>query len=301
MPDVKLQEVLETPEIVLDLSSSEVVNLLLSMKSGWGSSFYEEIGEVPYIMVLGDLHGDFSSLRKPLRRFIEDEDVHLVALGDYTDRSAVPGGSVVTAMVMLALKRTYPQRVVLLQGNHENYYLFPFVPYDLPGEVEEVWGREKEAQGILYVLSSILADLPVIAVARCGVVFTHGGILKDNIPLKRGDSHRDVEGCVGHERYREAMYGLLWGGPKGYARHVVAPGANYSEEELKSFLKRFNSVIHIRGHDPYLNGRFLFSQRDVTITSFGEWGLYCLFEGDRMIEKETVRSRIRLYSTSERG
>lgn len=296
-----LEEILENPGIILDFSSREVVDLLLGFRRGWKSTFCERVGAVPYIMVLGDLHGDYTALKKPLRRFLEDEEIHLVAVGDYTDRAPVPGGSVVTALTMLALKKMYPQRVILLQGNHENYYLFPFAPYDLPGEVEEVWGMERDAQGILYVLSSILVELPVIAFADCGVVFTHGGIVKEHISLNGRGSHKEVEEVLGPEKYREVMYSLLWGGPKGYARHVVAPGANYSEEELEVFLKRFNSVIHIRGHDPYLNGRFLFSQKDLTITSFGGWGLYCLFEGDKMIDKESIRSRIRLYSTHDTG
>jgi len=125
-----------------------------------------------------------------------------------------------------------------------------------------------------------------------GVLFTHGGLIQER--LKEDVGHRETEKERGEDWYRKAMYSLLWGGPKGYGQHY-APGADYSEDDLMKALRPYNAIVHIRGHDPGLSGRFLFSQRDLTITSFGRNGLYCLIEGEGKLRKDSILSSLKLY------
>ena len=79
-------------------------------------------------VIVGDLHGDIESLIHILKetKFIEkadkNEDFLLIFLGDYGDRGTF---SAEVYYVVLKLKLMYPDKILLMRGNHEG-------PQDLP-------------------------------------------------------------------------------------------------------------------------------------------------------------------------
>ena len=70
-----------------------------------------------YLIVAGDLHGDYSSYQKILDYFNPKND-YLVFLGDYADRGN-HGMAVLRGVTRLIQK--YPNHVIALKGNHEDY------------------------------------------------------------------------------------------------------------------------------------------------------------------------------------
>ena len=86
-------------------------------------------------IVVGDVHGDLESLKHILKdsNFVEHaeagEDVLLIFLGDYGDRGI---HSLEVYYVVLKLKQMFPERVVLLRGNHEGPDDLLASPHDLP-------------------------------------------------------------------------------------------------------------------------------------------------------------------------
>ena len=127
-------------------------------------------------IVVGDIHGDLESLYHILRetdfltRAGEGEPVYLVMLGDYGDRGA---RSPEVYYVILELKSSLPENVVLLRGNHEGPPDLLAIPHDLPYHMAQKFGPEgREAYRAVVELWDALH---VAAVVEGSLVMLHGG------------------------------------------------------------------------------------------------------------------------------
>ena len=71
------------------------------------------------VVVIGDVHGQFYDLHEILKKFYDanDQSQKLLFLGDYVDRGAW-GTEIV--LLLFTLKIKYPDRILLLRGNHES-------------------------------------------------------------------------------------------------------------------------------------------------------------------------------------
>lgn len=69
--------------------------------------------------MIGDVHGQFYDLHEILKKFFELDDpkAKILFLGDFVDRGAW-GTEIV--LLLFTLKIKYPDRVLLLRGNHES-------------------------------------------------------------------------------------------------------------------------------------------------------------------------------------
>ncbi|MCK4870919.1 MAG: metallophosphoesterase [Gammaproteobacteria bacterium] len=74
------------------------------------------------LRIASDGHGNFSDFSLLIINFLRDvyagKNVNLIFLGDYVDRG---GCSLETLLLVMLLQRYYPERVILLRGNHETY------------------------------------------------------------------------------------------------------------------------------------------------------------------------------------
>ncbi len=106
------------------------------------------------IRVQGDLHGDIHSLLALLGQLnesggldgftVRDPDLHLVFLGDYTDRGMFGTEVIYT---LLRLKLASPDRVHMVRGNHEDLSLI--ARYGFLAEGRGKYGRAFDAAKIL--------------------------------------------------------------------------------------------------------------------------------------------------------
>ena len=67
------------------------------------------------ILVIGDVHGCFHTLKSMIEQHRQEPDL-LVQLGDVIDRGNFSGE---TVQFLQKLQQLYPQRVIVLRGNHE--------------------------------------------------------------------------------------------------------------------------------------------------------------------------------------
>ncbi|MGA8302603.1 MAG: metallophosphoesterase [Thermoplasmata archaeon] len=208
-------------------------------------------------IVFGDTHGDWRSTLEVVREFLVPGGGPrcLVGLGDYIDRPPrdCDSGSVVNAVLLLDLAARYPDRVVLVQGNHETSRRIPVLPHSLAEEVDELWGPQEDRYTRLQAL---LERGPLAAATANGAYFAHAGFPRGPLPASWRRSFEDVD--------ESRLIELVWAecDASRVRRGVSEP---WGEEDLTQFLTRSGLAVFLRGHDPDLAGRPLYGGRCLTV------------------------------------
>jgi hypothetical protein len=207
-------------------------------------------------LVFGDTHGDWRSTQRVVARFRASvDDRILLGLGDYVDRAPddCEQGSVANALYLLGLVARYPDRVVLVKGNHELNRWVGVLPHDLPEEVDLLWGPDDNRY---ERIASLLERGPYAAVSPSGVYFAHGGFPKV-AHVEEWKSHFAASD-------EDLTLDVGWGECGASRAHhgVVQP---FEEADLVRFLQQSGTRLFVRGHDPDLAGRWVFGHRCLTL------------------------------------
>lgn len=153
------------------------------------------------VVICGDLHGQFYDLLEMFKKSGgEPPDQKFLFLGDYIDRGS---NSIETIELLFCLKYLYPDKTILLRGNHESRSIsFTY------GFYEEI--NRKYGNSLPWKLFNEIFDLlPLCAVIDKTIFCVHGGLSPlittvDQIRLinRRGE--------IPHEG---VMCDLLWSDP----------------------------------------------------------------------------------------
>jgi hypothetical protein len=216
-------------------------------------------------IVFGDTHGDWRSTERVVAKFRGAAEDHvLLGLGDYVDRAPddCEQGSVANALFLLGQVARYPDRVVLVKGNHELDRWVGVLPHDLPEEVDLLWGPDENRY---QRIASLLERGPYAAVSPSGVYFAHGG-------FPRVGNVTDWKSLFGASD-EELTLDVGWGEcGASRARHgAVKP---FDEAELARFLQQSGTRLFLRGHDPDLTGRWVFGERCLTLHTSRTYARY---------------------------
>jgi hypothetical protein len=229
-----------------------------------------------HLIVCTDLQGclrDFCAVVEIFhRRLAETGDAHLLFTGDlihgpridpeawpeflgeyYSDQS----GEVIDAFV--ALREQNPGRVHAILGNHEHGHVGgPHTAKFARDEVavlEEELGEDRAAR-----LRAVLAELPLVAVAPCGAVFTHGA------PAAAIDDASAIEAVdldLGGTGSPLDIFEVPVLGPLLWARSA-------EPEVARRFVRAMGGTISIYGHDVIPEGFERVGREQIVVsTSFG--------------------------------
>lgn len=207
-------------------------------------------------LVFGDTHGDWPSTRELVRLWEGSPPrTLLVGLGDYVDRCPddCPDGSVANALYLLSLAAHHPDRVFLLQGNHETSRRIPVLPHTLPEEVDDLWGPEEDRY---HRLVGLLERGPVAATARSGAYLAHAGfprVLSED-PWTRAFERLD------DDRLAEIVWAEC-----DVSRNRRGGAPAWHAEDLERFFRTTGRTIMLRGHDPDVVGRPLYRDHCLTL------------------------------------
>jgi hypothetical protein len=228
------------------------------------------------LLVCTDLQGcmrDFQRISAMFRRSqAATGDSHLLFTGDLVHGPHIPreswpdflgeyyrdqSGDVMDSFA--DLQDEFPGRVHAILGNHEHGHIGgPHTAKFAPDEVElleDVLGEEAT-----YRMQAIMAELPLIALAPCGAVFTHGApnLMIDSVAeIERASLDlSDIESPA--DIFAVPVIGpLLWSrsAPPAVARH---------------FLRTVGGTISIYGHDVIPQGFLTIGDEQMIVsTSFG--------------------------------
>lgn len=128
-------------------------------------------------LVIGDLHGDLTSLKSILRESNFESGrppngpYYAIFLGDYVDR----GYKQIEVMAtVLNLLKNLPDRVILLRGNHEGPSDIGVSPHDFPLWLERLYGEEGSK---LYMsFRELFNHLYTAVIVQGKALLLHGGI-----------------------------------------------------------------------------------------------------------------------------
>lgn len=224
-------------------------------------NFQEVVGKEPRLVRLppdkcavfvGDTHGDREATEEVLQRYFDVAHV-LVFLGDYVDRGPDSFGNL---RLLMEAKINYPERIVLLMGNHEAWGVTPFTPADF-------WHRlsPNEEQH----LAQALTFLPFAAYHPAGVLALHGVLPDvDNI-------EEITHVSLGSANWRKVTWGDWVDGP-GYC---VDPGffgrPAYGADYFFEVMNRLGLHVLVRAHQPDAP-LFLFANRCLTLFTTNAYG-----------------------------
>lgn len=208
------------------------------------------------LAIVGDLHGDLTSLRSILNgirfeAFLGDPNNKLIFLGDYVDRGV---NSIGVIFVVTRLKMKFPDSVILMRGNHEAPIEFPFPSHDLPVEVVRRYGYEK---GKLVYNGKILPLFRLLTLATMideSLFLVHGGV-----PTGDVDNNFRKAISTADQTYlsNSIMEEILWNDPREeienedaweYSRRGI--GKHFGVEISRKWLRLSGTKVIVRGHEP---------------------------------------------------
>jgi hypothetical protein len=225
-----------------------------------------EMPPVGEAIIVGDLHGDLKSLVHILEdssflgKAKSGSDV-LVFLGDYGDRGT---HSPEVYYVVLKLKEMFPERVILMRGNHEGPPDLLASPHDLPIQMKNRFG--KRGSEAYLKLRELFNHLYTGVIIEDRVVLLHGGV------PSQATTVNDI--AYAHEKHPRERHleEILWSDPwKGIKGTVASPrgaGRLFGEDVTKRLLVMLNVKALIRGHQSCPDGyKTNHSQKVLTLFS----------------------------------
>ncbi|RLE57167.1 MAG: serine/threonine protein phosphatase [Thermoprotei archaeon] len=212
-----------------------------------------ELPSTGTIVVMSDFHGDYDTLLNVFRvndvtnKLRSREDFYLLFLGDYGDRGSR------TPEVWYAVLRVFtqfPDKVILLRGNHEFPPDLLVYPYDSPLYFRRLFGSE--GVEIVHRLEGLFNELFVACRAKNGVFFVHGGA------DSAAKSIEDISKAPLKHPQEPHLEELLWNDPRDDITGTVpsprGAGKLFGPDVTTRFLELVNSRVLVRGHEPVLAG-----------------------------------------------
>ena len=204
--------------------------------------------------IIGDLHGDIESLTRILedteflKKAQRGENVHLIFLGDYGDRGLA---SPEVHYIVLKLKETFTDKVVLLRGNHEGPEDLIPSPHDLPIQLKQKYGEEAGIK-IMAELRQLFNHLYTTVIIEGRAILIHGGV-----PSK-ATSIRDL--AYAHQTHPKETHleEMLWSDPqedlRGTQPSPRGAGKLFGSDITKRITRLAGVNVLIRGHEPSSEG-----------------------------------------------
>ncbi len=221
-------------------------------------------------IVVGDVHGDLQSLSHILNAtgFIEkakrNKQCLLVFLGDYGDRGI---HSPEVYFIVLKLKETFPENVVLLRGNHEGPDDLLAHPHDLPNHLHTKFGEDSSRA--YAKLRKLFGYLHSAVVVKGRYVLLHGGVPTQAKTVEDLAYAHQMHPSEPH--LEEILWSDPWEGLSGTCPSPRGAGKLFGENETNRFLDLLNVKVLIRGHEPSPEG-FKFNHSGKIITLFSRKG-----------------------------
>ncbi len=215
------------------------------------------------VLIVGDIHGDLDSLLKIIEPFLQENVASLLFLGDYVDRGDY---NFLCLLLIVSLSIAWPERVVLLRGNHEDVdinQIFGFYQ-----ELEIFFPISSEFQKVLSSIDEIYNHMSLIAITPQNSVCMHAGIPKtltnlglfDHFPKPHSKMNRNyAEFSPTHiKKAFEAFVQIRWNDPTKVPKFPTARSYHgyyfYNRDDTYAFLEENHQQRIIKSHESLRGG-----------------------------------------------
>ena len=216
-------------------------------------------------IVVGDLHGDLKSLMYILEesnflaKVKKAKDVLLIFLGDYGDRGV---HSPEVYYVVLKLKEMFPERIILMRGNHEGPPDLLASPHDLPILLENKFG--KKGSEVYSELRELFNHLYTAVIIKDSIVLLHGGAPSQATTID------DIAYVHKNHPQKRHLEEILWNDPYANLKGTVASprgaGRLFGSDVTRKFLRMLNVKALIRSHQSCHDGYRSIHQGSVSVS-----------------------------------
>ncbi|MHC3129291.1 MAG: serine/threonine protein phosphatase [Candidatus Bathyarchaeota archaeon] len=206
-----------------------------------------EVPPVGEAIIVGDLHGDLKSLvhilddSNFLGKMKNRDNILLIFLGDYGDRGS---HSPEVYYVVLKLKEMFPERIILMRGNHEGPPDLLASPHDLPIQMKNKF-REKGQEAYLK-LRELFNHLYTGVIIKERYVLVHGGVPSQAVSIS--DIAYAHETHPRERHLEEILWNDPWKGIKGTIASPRGAGRLFGSDVTRKFLRMLNVKALIRSH-----------------------------------------------------
>jgi hypothetical protein len=254
-------EILSNPDLIREFDLEEIEEVFISaievLKKEPPFLYLNAFkGEAVFI---GDTHGDFLVSKYIARKYSPETDRYLIFLGDYIDREPEPEGALYNLLYLCFLKIKFSDRVFLLKGNHEANYAVSCYPYEFDQILIELFGAK--GRQLHSITTQLFKEMPLMIKTENGIVASHAGF-----PLhgqKVDDKSRE-----------DLIIDILWADAEASPMFRGYGIPKFTEKQLIKFLNSINASCFIRGHDPYIGGKIIYSKKIITLSTsrtYAKW------------------------------
>ena len=202
------------------------------------------------IFFLGDTHGNLAMTAHALKHLFPPPNTshsyfdRVVFLGDFIDRGSY---SIENINLLMSMKRLFPDRVILIRGNHETREIN--VRFDFYENVIRRYGM-----AVFERYNQIFAKLPLAVLTWNKVFALHGGIPEglDNLNEING-----LQDMVNPDD--RIMFQILWNDPVEkdgwFFRNFRGKySQKFGREAFKFFMKKHDIKLFLRAHEVHKEG-----------------------------------------------
>nr|CAH8862024.1 unnamed protein product [Trichobilharzia regenti] len=205
------------------------------------------------VMIVGDLHGQHGDLLQYFKLCGKPPDQKYVFLGDYVDRGKQ---SLETISLILAYKLKYPDKAVVLRGNHEC------------SRINRIYGfydecKRRYSTKLWKVFTDCFNCLPLAAVVDSSMFCAHGGLSPD---LKKLEQLNEIRRPT-EVPDMGVICDLLWSDPDGsytgWKENERGVSYTFGEDAVHRFMKDCNVSLIVRAHQVVEDGYEFFADKKV--------------------------------------
>lgn len=219
------------------------------------------------VTICGDIHGQFYDLLELFKTGGDLPYKNYLFLGDFVDRGY---NSIECLLLLVAFKVRYPDRIVLLRGNHESRQITQI--YGFYDECRRKYGNSN----VWRYCTDLFDYMPLGALIDNTVFCIHGGLspsAKNLSDIRYIDRRQEVP----HEG---AMCDLLWSDPaeeiKGWHVSLRGAGFLFGEDIVERFNHDNKVTTVVRAHQLVMEGyKVIFQDNLVTVWSAPNYCYRC--------------------------
>ncbi len=267
----KIQGFLSNPEFLDNFDTYLTMHLLIAVSDIFEKENILIRKQFEEMLFVGDIHGNYNCLEKILEDFkARPENTGIIFLGDYVDRGAA---SIKVLNRLFLEKLIYPERIILLRGNHEDMNINKY--YGLYEEIKDRF-LYRDVDKVFYWYNEIFGLMPIASLINNEIIGMHGGLPKGLVDIGEfgGLKKRTLIKPPEDSKELDQYYQILWNrvAEEDYDFIVedenLHPRIRFGQKAVKEFLDHNRIKKIIISHEFIEDGyRYLFHKQILQLFS----------------------------------